>query len=199
MLKLSRPKPTSLGSPTTICRKRLGHSPGDNTILINRGRPPRLAELYQLRGRVGRSHHRAYRLPPRSNGENPLRHREQTPRRNKEFSELGAGFRIALWTWNSAARQLAWPSAARPHRIHRLRSLRPDVEGRGRQLKGGRSMPELTHYAQPRYGFRIPQEYHPQRKPPPSHLQSVSSSTTKRKRQDEQGTGKTFWRHAQIQ
>ena len=66
-----------------------------NTILINRADRFGLSELYQLRGRVGRSNRRAYAyllLPPEV---------ELTPiaRRRlaalKEFSDLGAGFKIA--------------------------------------------------------------------------------------------------------
>jgi transcription-repair coupling factor (superfamily II helicase) len=66
-----------------------------NTILINRAERLGLSELYQLRGRVGRSNRRAYAylmLPPEI---------ELTPiaRRRlaalKEFSDLGAGFKIA--------------------------------------------------------------------------------------------------------
>ena len=66
-----------------------------NTILINRADRLGLSELYQLRGRVGRSNRRAYAylmLPPEV---------ELTPiaRRRlaalKEFSDLGAGFKIA--------------------------------------------------------------------------------------------------------
>jgi len=66
-----------------------------NTILVDRADRFGLAELYQLRGRVGRSTRRAYAylLVPR---ETPL---SETARRRlaalKEFSELGAGFRIA--------------------------------------------------------------------------------------------------------
>jgi len=66
-----------------------------NTMLINRADRFGLSELYQLRGRVGRSNRRAYcylMLPPDI---------ELTPiaRRRlaalKEFSDLGAGFKIA--------------------------------------------------------------------------------------------------------
>ncbi|MFQ5430028.1 MAG: transcription-repair coupling factor [Phycisphaerae bacterium] len=70
--------------------------PNANTIFINRADRFGLADLHQLRGRVGRYKHRAYcylLLSP----DRPL-----TPtaaRRLKaieEFSELGAGFRIAM-------------------------------------------------------------------------------------------------------
>ncbi len=70
--------------------------PTVNTIFINRADRFGLADLHQLRGRVGRSSHRAYcylLLPP---------HRPPTSKAAKrlktieEFSELGAGFRIAM-------------------------------------------------------------------------------------------------------
>src|SRR3984893_9380263 len=79
---------------TTIVENGLD-IPRANTILINRADRFGLSELYQLRGRVGRSNQRAYAyllVPP---------HAEVTPlaRRRlaalREFSELGAGFRIA--------------------------------------------------------------------------------------------------------
>jgi transcription-repair coupling factor (superfamily II helicase) len=66
-----------------------------NTMIVNRADRHGLSELYQLRGRVGRSNRRAYAylmVPPEV---------ELTPvaRRRlaalKEFSDLGAGFKIA--------------------------------------------------------------------------------------------------------
>ncbi len=70
--------------------------PSANTILINRADRHGLSDLHQLRGRVGRSQHRAYcylLLDP----SRPLT--PKSARRLKsieEFSELGAGFRIAM-------------------------------------------------------------------------------------------------------
>jgi transcription-repair coupling factor (superfamily II helicase) len=70
--------------------------PSANTIFINRADRFGLADLHQLRGRVGRSQHRAYcylLLPP----DRPVL--PKAARRLKsieEFSELGAGFRIAM-------------------------------------------------------------------------------------------------------
>ncbi len=66
-----------------------------NTIIINRADRHGLSELYQLRGRVGRSERRAYAylLIP------PDRELSELARRRlaalKEFSDLGAGFKIA--------------------------------------------------------------------------------------------------------
>jgi len=70
--------------------------PTANTIFIDRADRFGLADLHQLRGRVGRSHQRAYCYLLLS----PDRH--LTPKAAKrvktieEFSELGAGFRIAM-------------------------------------------------------------------------------------------------------
>ena len=66
-----------------------------NTILINRADRLGLSELYQLRGRVGRSNRRAYAylLVPREVELTPIARRRLAAL--KEFSDLGAGFKIA--------------------------------------------------------------------------------------------------------
>jgi transcription-repair coupling factor (superfamily II helicase) len=66
-----------------------------NTILINRADRHGLSELYQLRGRVGRSDRRAYAyllIPPDRDLTDLARRRLAAL---KEFSDLGAGFKIA--------------------------------------------------------------------------------------------------------
>jgi transcription-repair coupling factor (superfamily II helicase) len=66
-----------------------------NTILINRADRHGLSELYQLRGRVGRSNRRAYAylLIPPEQELTPIARRRLAAL--KEFSDLGAGFKIA--------------------------------------------------------------------------------------------------------
>jgi transcription-repair coupling factor (superfamily II helicase) len=66
-----------------------------NTILINRADRHGLSELYQLRGRVGRSNRRAYAylLIPREKELTEISRRRLAAL--KEFSDLGAGFKIA--------------------------------------------------------------------------------------------------------
>jgi len=66
-----------------------------NTILINRADRLGLSELYQLRGRVGRSNRRAYAylLVPAEVELTPIARRRLAAL--KEFSDLGAGFKIA--------------------------------------------------------------------------------------------------------
>ena len=66
-----------------------------NTIIINRADRHGLSELYQLRGRVGRSDRRAYAyllIPPDRDLTDLARRRLAAL---KEFSDLGAGFKIA--------------------------------------------------------------------------------------------------------
>jgi transcription-repair coupling factor (superfamily II helicase) len=69
--------------------------PRANTIIINRADNYGLAQLYQLRGRVGRSNRRAYAylLIPSEQVLTPIARRRLAAIR--EFSDLGAGFRIA--------------------------------------------------------------------------------------------------------
>jgi len=79
---------------TTIIENGLD-IPLANTIVINRADRHGLSELYQLRGRVGRSNRRAYAyllIPPEQELTDVARRRLAAL---KEFSDLGAGFKIA--------------------------------------------------------------------------------------------------------
>jgi transcription-repair coupling factor (superfamily II helicase) len=80
---------------TTIIESGLD-IPNANTIFINDADRFGLAELHQLRGRVGRYKHRAYAymLMPRSRTITPLAAKRL--KAIEEYSHLGAGFRIAL-------------------------------------------------------------------------------------------------------
>ncbi|MHC4525360.1 MAG: helicase-related protein, partial [Planctomycetota bacterium] len=70
--------------------------PNANTIIIADSDRFGLAQLHQLRGRVGRYKHRAYAymLLPRSRSITPIAGRRL--KAIEEYSQLGAGFRIAL-------------------------------------------------------------------------------------------------------
>ena len=71
--------------------------PSANTILINRADRFGLAEIYQLRGRVGRSSHRAYAYlltPPELTLTGDAQKRLRVL---QELSDLGAGFRLAAY------------------------------------------------------------------------------------------------------
>ena len=93
MLKFMRHEADILVS-TTIIENGLD-IPLCNTILINRADRLGLSELYQLRGRVGRSNRRAYAylLLPAEIELTPIARRRLAAL--KEFSDLGAGFKIA--------------------------------------------------------------------------------------------------------
>ena len=79
---------------TTIVENGLD-IPNANTIIINRADRYGLAQLYQLRGRVGRSDRRAYAylLIPAEQTLSPVARKRLAAIR--EFSDLGSGFRIA--------------------------------------------------------------------------------------------------------
>jgi transcription-repair coupling factor (superfamily II helicase) len=69
--------------------------PRANTMVIDRADLMGLSQLYQLRGRVGRSHHQAYcylMVPPPSRMTDEARARIEAMQR---YSELGSGFQIA--------------------------------------------------------------------------------------------------------
>ena len=69
--------------------------PSANTILINRADKLGLAQLHQLRGRVGRSHHRAYAYlitPPKGSMTSDAEKRLQAI---ESLEDLGVGFTLA--------------------------------------------------------------------------------------------------------
>jgi transcription-repair coupling factor (superfamily II helicase) len=80
---------------TTIIESGLD-IPTVNTIIINNADRFGLADLHQLRGRVGRYKYRAhaYLLVPTNRPITPIA--ERRLRAIEEYSELGAGFRIAM-------------------------------------------------------------------------------------------------------
>ena len=68
--------------------------PNANTVVINRADQFGLSQLHQIRGRVGRSHRRAYCYLI-----TPDKMKKETSRRLKtltEYTELGSGFAVAL-------------------------------------------------------------------------------------------------------
>ncbi len=79
---------------TTIIENGLD-IPNANTIIVNRADRYGLSQLYQLRGRVGRSDRRAYAylLVPPEDSLSPVAKKRLAAIR--EFSDLGSGFRVA--------------------------------------------------------------------------------------------------------
>ena len=80
---------------TTIIESGLD-IPNCNTMVINRADHFGLAQLYQLRGRVGRDRHQAYcyLLVPSTKSLTPIARRRLCT--IQEFNELGSGFKIAM-------------------------------------------------------------------------------------------------------
>ena len=92
---------------TTIIESGLD-IPNANTIIIDRADQFGLADLYQLRGRVGRAEHKAYAyllLPREMMTVGAARKRISAI---KQYSSLGAGFRIAMRDLEIRAEQAAY-------------------------------------------------------------------------------------------
>ena len=80
---------------TTIIESGLD-IPNANTIFINQADKYGLADLHQLRGRVGRYKHRAYCYLVLEEGRILTTDAAKRLKAIEEFSELGAGFRISM-------------------------------------------------------------------------------------------------------
>jgi transcription-repair coupling factor (superfamily II helicase) len=96
--------------------------PSVNTLIVDRADTLGLADLYQLRGRVGRSAHRAYAYLLVPSRRVLTEEAEKRLRVIEELDDLGVGFKIG--TRDSRRWHLARPRAAWLHRRPGLRSLR---------------------------------------------------------------------------
>ncbi len=160
MLKFIRDEADVLVA-TTIVENGLD-IPRANTMLINRADRLGLAELYQLRGRVGRSHQRAYAyllVPPEATLSDIARKRLAAM---KEFSELGAGFRIAALDLELRG---AGNMLGRQQHGH-IEAIGFDLycqmlERAVSKLKGEESTPELRTTLSLGTDVRIPHDYIP--------------------------------------
>jgi transcription-repair coupling factor (superfamily II helicase) len=160
MLKFIRDEADVLVA-TTIVENGLD-IPRANTILINRADRLGLAELYQLRGRVGRSNQRAYAyllVPPETALSEIARRRLAAM---KEFSELGAGFRIAALDLELRG---AGNMLGRQQHGH-IEAIGFDLycqmlERAVSKLKGEEAAPELRTTLSLGFDVRIPQDYVP--------------------------------------
>ena len=131
---------------TTIIEAGLD-MPNVNTLIVDRADMLGLAQLYQLRGRVGRGANRAYAylMVPRQ-----YRITETAEKRLKTIlaaAELGAGFRIAMrGPRNKGRGQHPGRRAERPHPRHWLRPLlAAPVAGSGGAESGtGRRRPSYA-------------------------------------------------------
>jgi transcription-repair coupling factor (superfamily II helicase) len=185
MLKFIRDEADVLVA-TTIVENGLD-IPRANTIVINRADRLGLAELYQLRGRVGRSHHRAYAyllVPPARILSDVARKRLAAM---KEFSELGAGFRIAALDLELRG---AGNLLGREQHGH-IEAIGFDLyvqmlERAVTKLKGEEGAPELRTTMSLGMDVRIPQEYIPSENLRLRTYKRISSVASENERQDVQ-------------
>jgi transcription-repair coupling factor (superfamily II helicase) len=183
MLKFIRGEADVLVS-TTIVENGLD-IPRANTILINRADRLGLAELYQLRGRVGRSHQRAYAyllVPPEGTLSDIARKRLSAM---KEFSELGAGFRIAALDLELRG---AGNMLGRQQHGH-IEAIGFDLycqmlERAVSKLKGEEAAPELRTTLSLGLDVRIPQNYIPSENLRLRTYKRISSIATEEEKQD---------------
>ncbi len=144
---------------TTIVENGLD-IPAANTIIIDHAERYGLAELYQLRGRVGRSNRRAYAyllVPPESELSELARKRLAAL---KEFSELGAGFKIAALDLELRGAGNLLGSEQHGH----INAVGYDMyvrmlEETIRELRGEEARPEIRTAVNLGLDLRIPPEY----------------------------------------
>jgi transcription-repair coupling factor (superfamily II helicase) len=171
---------------TTIVENGLD-IPRANTILINRADRLGLAELYQLRGRVGRSHQRAYAyllVPPDTALSEIARKRLSAM---KEFSELGAGFRIAALDLELRG---AGNMLGRQQHGH-IEAIGFDMycqmlERAVSKLKGEEAAPELRTTLSLGLDVRIPENYIPSENLRLRTYKRISSIASEEEKQDVQ-------------
>ena len=183
MLKFIRDEADVLVA-TTIVENGLD-IPRANTILINRADRLGLAELYQLRGRVGRSHQRAYAyllVPPEATLSDVARKRLSAM---KEFSELGAGFRIAALDLELRG---AGNMLGRQQHGH-IEAIGFDMycqmlERAVSRLKGEEAAPDLRTTLSLGFDVRIPESYIPSENLRLRTYKRISSIATDEEKQD---------------
>ncbi|GAC1661157.1 MAG: transcription-repair coupling factor [Candidatus Acidiferrum sp.] len=183
MLKFIRDEADVLVA-TTIVENGLD-IPRANTILVNRADRLGLAELYQLRGRVGRSNQRAYAyllVPPEEVLSDIARKRLSAM---KEFSELGAGFRIAALDLELRG---AGNMLGRQQHGH-IEAIGFDMycqmlERAVSKLKGEEGTPEVRTTLNLGFDVRIPQDYIPSENLRLRTYKRISSIRTEEEKQD---------------
>ena len=144
---------------TTIVENGLD-IPLANTIIVNRADRHGLSELYQLRGRVGRSNRRAYAylLVPDQAELTPLAKRRLNALR--EFSELGSGFRVAALDMElrGAGNLLGGQQHGHVNAIG-FELYCQMLEQAVQQMKGEGAQPEISTSLNLGLDIRIPPEY----------------------------------------
>ena len=134
--------------------------PNVNTILVHRADRFGLSQLYQLRGRVGRSRRLAfcYLMTPARQALTALSRKRLEAIR--EFTELGAGFRVA-------ARDLEIPrcggspgrGAERSYRVGGTGDLSQDARRDGQELRGEEVVESISTAIELPFELVVPEEY----------------------------------------
>ena len=113
--------------------------PNANTLIVHRADMFGLAQLYQLRGRVGRSKTRAYAYFTTPPGKSLTEGAEKRLKVLQSLDTLGAGFSLASHDLDiRGAGNLLGRGAVGPHPRGRLRALPVDAGGGGRGHEGRR-------------------------------------------------------------
>jgi transcription-repair coupling factor (superfamily II helicase) len=144
---------------TTIIENGLD-IPLANTLIVENAERYGLSELYQLRGRVGRSNRRAYAyllVPPDTELSEMARKRLAAL---KEFSDLGAGFKIAALDLElrGAGNLLGGEQHGQINSVGFDTYIRL-LEETVRELKGEEAIPEIHSALNLGLDIRIPPEY----------------------------------------
>ena len=159
-----------------------------NTIIINRADRHGLSELYQLRGRVGRSNRRAYAylLIPADTELSPIARRRLAAL--KEFSDLGAGFKIAALDLElrGAGNLLGGEQSGHIDAIG-FEMYTAMLERTVRELKGEVEAEEAEIQLNLGLNIRIPNEYIPQENQRLRMYKRVAGVETEQQLQDVSG------------
>ena len=147
-----------------------------NTMIVNRADRFGLSQLYQLRGRVGRSSRRAYAyllVPPRQTLSGIARQRLAAL---KEFSELGSGFKVAALDLElrGAGNLLGGEQHGHVNAIG-FDLYCQMLERTIRELQGEEVLPELQSRIDLKVSVKIPPDYIPEENQRLSVYKRVSS------------------------
>ena len=155
---------------TTIIENGLD-IPNANTIIVNRADRYGLSQLYQLRGRVGRSDRRAYAylLVPPEDSLSPVAKKRLAAIR--EFSDLGSGFRVAALDLEirGAGNLLGGEQSGHIEAVGFDMYMKL-LEETIKELKGEEIEDDLRATVNLRVDLRVDETLHPGRQPAPDRL-----------------------------
>ena len=176
---------------TTIVENGLD-IPLANTMIIENAERYGLSELYQLRGRVGRSNRRAYAyllVPPDTELTEIARKRLAAL---KEFSDLGAGFKIAALDLElrGAGNLLGGEQHGHINAVGFDTYVRL-LEETVRELKGEEVLPEIHSTLNLGLDIRIPPDYIADENQRLRAYRQIASAGTRRRARRPNGNWKT--------